>query len=85
MSFEIKEDIISYEIESINGDEIKTTQMEKKEVKKDNQQVNTVNIYRSGETQVKIVSGQNNNQQNNKSTIPTTKKIENVLLLFRSL
>ena len=85
MSFEIKEDIISYEIESINGDEIKTTQMEKKEVKKDNQQVNAVNIYRSEETQIKMVSGRNNNQQNNKSTIPTNKKIENVLLLFRSL
>ena len=74
MSFEIKEDIISYEIESISGDEIKSTQREKKEVEKDNQQVNAVNIYGSGETQVKIVSGQNNNQQNDKSTIPTTKK-----------
>ena len=68
MSFEIKEDIISYEIESISGDEIKTTQMENKQVKKDNQKVNAVNIYGSGETQIKIVSGQNNNKQNSNST-----------------
>ena len=77
MSFEVKEEIIVNESNSIGGDEIKTY-VENKQVKKenqqDNQQVNTVNIYREGETQVKMESEQNNNQPNNNPTIPTNKK-----------
>ncbi len=43
MSFEVKEEIIVNESNSIGGDEIKTY-VENKQGKKDNQQVNAVKI-----------------------------------------
>ena len=80
MNLEVKEEIIVNESNSNSGDEIKTY-VGKREEKKDNQQVNGVKIYGTKETQVKMVSEPNNNQQNNNSTIPTNKKIENVLFI----
>ena len=77
MNLEVKEEIIVNESNSIGGDEIITyveNKQGKKDNQQDNQQVNTVNIYREGETQVKMESDPNNNQPNSNSTIPTNKK-----------